>query len=515
MKIYLITPRNPESFWTFDRILPTLGKKCVYPNLSMPTVAGLAGSEHEIVLCDENVGEIDFDTDADIVGITGYVIHKARILRIVEEFKRRDKFVVAGGPFATLCPEELSPLVDVVFEGEAEDTWPQFLEDFAAGCWRSEYRTDGFPSLEGRPPPRFDLLDVDAYRTMTLQFGRGCPYSCEFCDIIVMYGRRPRTKTVDQMLAEIEAVHRLGAETVFIVDDNFIGNRQLAKQLLRAIAAWQDDRQHPIALMTELTLNVAEDQELLDLLREANFTTVFIGIESPRAESLRETKKTQNLRSDMLESVKTIQRSGIEVMAGMIVGFDHDDVAIFEEQFRFIQDSGIAISMTGMLNALPRTPLYLRLRKEGRVLADSGGDQFVVTNVIPKLMSVRELYGGYIDLLQRLYDFDNYRSRAMSLVRRLGRRKVSRHPTRAQVATTLRFFWDCVLVAEPRRAWMTLRMIVATMFIRPSALGDAVGLALMHKHLFEYVEAVADQLEHIDHVDRSVGVTKPLLSAQH
>jgi mannose-6-phosphate isomerase-like protein (cupin superfamily)/DNA repair photolyase len=318
MKIYLIAPRNPESFWTFDRILPSLKKKCLFPNLSLPTVAGITPREHEVVLCDENVEEIDFDTDADIVGLTGYVVHEKRILELAREFKRRGKFVVAGGPLASLCPEKLTDKVDVVFVDEAEYTWPQFLSEYPAGEWKAEYRQHEKPSMHDSPLPRFDLLQIDQYRTMTIQFARGCPFNCEFCDIIVMYGRKPRTKTVEQVMAEVAEIHRLGVQNIFVVDDNFIGNKPLAKQLLHALADWQKARGYPIEFLTEVTLNVAQDDELLRLMRQANFATIFIGIESPRKESLQETHKTQNLREDILESVHRIQRAGIDVMAGMI-----------------------------------------------------------------------------------------------------------------------------------------------------------------------------------------------------
>src|SRR6266542_1558799 len=284
MKIYLIAPKNPESFWTFDRILPSLNKKCLFPNLSLPTVAGITPREHEVVLCDENVEEIDFDTDADVVGLTGYVVHEKRILDLAREFKRRGKFVVAGGPRASLCPEKLRDRVDVVFVDEAEYTWPQFLADYATGEWKSEYSQHEKPSMHDSPLPRFDLLEIDQYRTMTIQFARGCPFNCEFCDIIV-------------------------------VDDNFIGNKPEAKQLLHALADWQKQNGYPIEFLTEVTLNIAQDDELLRLMHQANFATIFIGIESPRAESLKETHKTQNLRENILDSVHRIQRSGIDVMA--------------------------------------------------------------------------------------------------------------------------------------------------------------------------------------------------------
>jgi radical SAM superfamily enzyme YgiQ (UPF0313 family) len=496
VKIYLIAPKNPESFWTFDRILPSLKKKCVFPNLSLPTVAGITPREHEVVLCDENVEPVDFETDADIIGLTGYVIHTKRIFELAAEFRRRGKFVVAGGPFASLCPEELKGKVDVLFVDEAEYTWPEFLKDYQAGAWRAEYRQDEKPSMHDSPLPRFDLLKLPEYRTMTIQFARGCPFNCEFCDIIVMYGRRPRTKTVAQVMAEVHEIHRLGIHNIFVVDDNFIGNKREAKEVLQALAVWQKENGYPIDFMTEVTLNIAQDDELLQLMRKANFTTIFIGIESPRAESLQETHKTQNLRENILESVHRIQRAGIEVMAGMIVGFDHDDPSIFEEQFRFIQEARIPVSMTGMLNAVPKTPLYKRLKEAGRLVAESVGDQFVFTNIIPQGMTRVELYEGYRKLLQRLYGYRNYRRRVMQLILHKGRMIESRlMSSREDLRIFGRVLWSCILRASPRRAWLTISLMVETALRRPRALKNAVTLALMHKHLYEYMRDTCERLE--------------------
>jgi len=498
MKIYLVAPKNPESFWTFDRILASLKKKCLFPNLSLPTVAGITPREHEVVLCDENVEAIDFATDADIVGVTGYVVHKKRILEIAREFRRRGKFVVAGGPLASLCPEDLRGEVDVVFVDEAEYTWPQFLADYQAGAWKAEYRQHEKPSMHDSPLPRFDLLKIDEYRTMTIQFARGCPFNCEFCDIIVMYGRKPRTKTVAQVMAEVLEIHRLGVRNIFVVDDNFIGNKPEAKLLLRALADWQEKNGYPIEFLTEATLNVAQDDELLRLMRQANFTTIFIGIESPRAESLQETHKTQNLRENILESVHRIQKAGIEVMAGMIVGFDHDDPSIFEEQFRFIQEARIPVSMTGMLNAVPKTPLYQRLKDAGRLVAESVGDQFVFTNIIPKGMSRVQLYEGYKKLLERLYGYRNYRRRVMQLILQKGAQIQTRLVAGRQDLKILRrVVWTCILRASPRRAWLTLSLMAETALRRPREFRQAVTLALMHKHLYEYMRDTCKRLDEL------------------
>lgn len=496
MKILLVSPKNPESFWTFDHILPSLGKKAVFPNLALPTVAALTPPSHKVVLHDENVRPIDFDTDADIVGITGYVVHRRRIHELIDEFKRRGKMVVVGGPYASLCPEELRGRVDAVFVDEAEYTWPRFLEDVERGQWKAEYRQIEKPSMEDSPLPRFDLLEIDQYRTMTIQFARGCPYNCEFCDIIVMYGRRPRAKRPEQVLAEVEALHRLGVTNIFVVDDNFIGNKKLAKRLLAALAEWQERHGYPIEMMTEVSLNVSQDDELLELMRRANFTTIFIGIESPRPASLAETHKTQNLRGDMMQAVHRIQKAGIEVMAGMIVGFDNDDPSIFEEQFRFIQEARIPISMTGMLNAVPRTPLYERLKRAGRLVAEHVGDQFVFTNVVPQGMSRLELYRGYRDLLHRLYDYRNFRERAMTFILYQGDNVRSRVVTRGQdLLIFLRVLWYCVFRTSPRRAAMTLRMMLETALRRPRQFRKAVALALMHRHFYKYVRRVSRDLD--------------------
>src|SRR5215510_7861355 len=332
------------------------------------------------------------------------------------------------------------------------------------------------------PLPLFDLLKIDQYRTMTIQFARGCPFSCEFCDIIVVYGRRPRAKTVGQVMGEIEECHRLGAKQVFLVDDNFIGNKKLAKELLRAIAEWSTARQHPIHFNTEVSLNVAQDEELLELLRAAHFTTVFIGIESPRPASLAETKKTQNLRGDLVASVRKVQSYGIQVQAGMIVGFDHDDETIFDEQLRFIQEARIPVSMTGMLQAMPKTPLHARVAAEGRLVGTSSGDQFVFSNILPRRMSRLALYRGYRELVTTLYDFRVFRRRSLDYLLGKGAELHGAATIgRTEVVLFARIIWRTVIRASPRRAWFTLSLLGHTLARRPSAFVDAVTLAVVHK----------------------------------
>ncbi|MFQ5701340.1 MAG: radical SAM protein [Acidobacteriota bacterium] len=496
MKIYLVAPKNPESFWTFDRILDTVDARCMFSNLALPTVAALTPARHEVILCDENVDTIDFDTDADIIGLTGYVIHQKRIKQILAEFRRRGKFVVVGGPYASLCSGELSEHADVVFVDEAEQTWGQFLEDFEAGRHQKLYVQAEKTDMEKVPLARFDLLNLSAYRTVCVQFARGCPFTCEFCDIITIYGRRPRAKTIPQVMAEIEELKRLGVERIFLVDDNFIGDRKRAKQLLRAIVQFGRDTGFAIDFNTEVSLNVAQDDEMLRLLRDANFQSIFIGIESPRKDSLIESKKRQNMRSDILEAVRKVQTYGIRVDAGMIVGFDSDDPSIFQEQFDFIQAARIPVSMTGMLNAVPKTPLHDRLAKDKRLLSFNTGDQFIKTNIIPKAMTSKQLYEGYSALIGQLYDFDNMKSRILDYVLTRGAQVKGRfYLNRGDLKISWRIIRDCILFTSSSRRRFTLGVLAETLAFRPSAIKEALTVVVLHKHFYEYMQDVRRQLE--------------------
>lgn len=499
LKICLVAPRNPETFWTFDRILSILRKRSVFPNLALPTVAALTPEEHHVTILDENVEPIDFDIDADVIGLTGYIVHRPRMEEIGSEFRRRGKVVVVGGPYASLCPEEVAAWADVVFVGEAELTWQSFLRDWAHGEWQPVYRAESLADIERSPCPRYEALKIDRYRTATAQFSRGCPYDCEFCDVTLLYGRRPRTKAADQFVAEIDRLRRLGVRNVFITDDNFIGHRKQAKELLRELIAWQQQHGQPMEFLTQASLNVADDAELLDLLRRANITSLFVGIESPRAASLEEAHKSQNLRRDMIAAVKRIQSAGIDVMAGMIVGFDSDDPSIFEEHLRFAEEAGIPISMTGLLNAIPGTALHRRLGSTGRLIAGDLGDQFRFSNVIPAGMSSRELYSGYRRLLRRLYSYRSFRRRAVGALSRItrGRARMRILLGASDVGLFVRMLWSCMVRTSPLRSWMTVSLLAETLVRWPRAFRSAVTMALLHRHLHGYVRALSKRLDHL------------------
>jgi len=405
MRLLLINPRGPESFWSFrwalDNVLP--GKRAVNPPLGLATLAALCPRSWEVEIVDENIESIPLQPEADLIGICGMGVQSPRQRELMAYYRAHGYFVVAGGSYASLVPEQYVDLADAVVAGEAEMIWPEFCADFEMGHPQKLYRETREVSLHDSPTPRFDLLKLDRYTMVSLQFSRGCPFQCEFCDIIVMFGRKPRTKTLSQVRAELDLLRSLGAKNLFFVDDNFIGNIPQARELLRGIADYQKQHGYPFRFGTEASLNLAQHEDLMTLFGEANFNWVFIGIESPDPDALRETKKLQNLREDILTSLRKIYHHGIDIFAGFIVGFDHDTVATFDHQYDFIMESGIQVAMVGLLTALPRTPLYERLKKDGRLLEGESVDNTrLATNVVPLGMTAGEMRLGYQKLYARL-----------------------------------------------------------------------------------------------------------------
>ena len=423
MRLLLINPRFPESFWSFrfaiDRILP--GKRAINPPLGLATLAALCPPGWDVTIVDENVESIPLAPAADVVGVCGMGVQFPRQRELLDYYRARGYHVVAGGSYASLCPERYETLADTVVCGEAESIWPAFCRDYEAGTVQRLYRETGTVSLADSPAPRFDLLKLDQYTTVTLQFSRGCPYLCEFCDIIVMFGRKPRFKSVEQVGRELDALRMAGVRNVFFVDDNLIGNKKAAKALLAYLADYQARHGYRFTFGTEASINLAADDELLRLFRAANFAWVFVGIESADADSLKEARKGQNLQQDTLVAVRRIYANGIDVLAGFIVGFDNDTLATFDLQHRLIVDSGIAAAMVGLLTALPRTPLHERLAREGRLIAaaDDTNNTRLGTNVMPKRMSYDAMIDAYRALYQRLTSDRDIADRVRNKMRHL------------------------------------------------------------------------------------------------
>jgi radical SAM superfamily enzyme YgiQ (UPF0313 family) len=412
-RICLINPRFPTSFWGLNHGLPLLNKKSNMPVLALPVIAGLTPPEHEVSCIDENIEDIDFDSlkQYDIVGLTGMTVQRDRMREILQELHARDIFTIVGGPWITVAENWYDGLVDVIFIGEAEETWPQFLREWQQGLHQYRYEQLEKTDMARVPLPRYDLVKFKEYAMGCVQTSRGCPFQCEFCDIIVIFGRRPRIKTAEMVVAEIDAQHRLGVRVIFLVDDNFIGNKKAAKVILRAIIEWQHRNGFPLAFFTEASLDLAEDDELMRLMADAGMVAVFIGIESPDEQALRETKKFQNVRGGIVDRVKKVQDAGMEVYAGMIVGFDSDDETVFDRQYAFLQQARIIGAMAGMLSAIPKTPLYARLEAEGRLDNAAADDPNIATNVIPLNMTREAMRDGWLDLMIRLYEAESYFSR--------------------------------------------------------------------------------------------------------
>jgi len=420
VKVLLINPEFPDTYWSFRHALSFDGKRSAYPPLGLLTVAAMLPSDWERRLVDLEVRRLkrsDIEW-ADMVFVTAMLVQKEALRRIVKQCKALGKRVVIGGPYVSTSTENL-PEADHVFLGEAETTLPQFFKDLERGKPERIYQAAEKPPLALTPSPQFELADLKRYAAMSIQYSRGCPFQCEFCDIIEIYGRVPRTKSNQQILAELDALKNTGWRgTVFIVDDNFIGNKRNVKKLLPELIEWQRQNGRPFSLLTEASVNLADDPDLLNQMRQAGFYRVFLGIETPVEESLKEAQKSQN-RGNLLNAVKRIQSYGMEVMGGFIVGFDNDPDDIFQRQINFIRDSAIPLAMVGLLTALPDTQLWRRLKKEGRLIAESCGNNTSDSlNFVPR-MDPTLLVAGYRSVLQTIYGSGEYYQRALECLRRV------------------------------------------------------------------------------------------------
>lgn len=423
MKVLLVYPEFPDTYWSFRHALRFEGKRSAFPPLGLLTVSAMLPRAWERRLVDMNVRPLTTEDIewADAVFASAMIVQKESLRGVVDKCKALGKRVAVGGPYVSTSADRL-PEADHIFVGEAEETVPQFLSDLSRGRARPVYKAVERPPLSLTPVPDFHLVDLNHYSIMPVQYSRGCPFSCEFCDIIEIYGRVPRTKSNAQMLAELDTLRRAGWRgDVFIVDDNFIGNKRNVRALLPELAGWSEAHARPFSFITEASVNLAEDDALLEGMRRASFHRVFLGIETPVEESLREARKGQNTRRDLLGSVGKIQSYGMEVMAGFIVGFDNDPLDVFERQIAFIRESGIPLAMVGLLTALPDTQLWRRLKREGRLLEESSGDNTDGSlNFVPR-MDTGLLIEGYKRILRSIYSPAEYYGRALDCLARIAR----------------------------------------------------------------------------------------------
>lgn len=481
VNILLVSPRTPSTFWSFRHVLPIAGRKAAFPPLGLLTVAAMLPREWHVRLVDLNVRPLS-DADiawADAVFVSAMIVQEASAREVISRAVAQRKIVVAGGPLFTTGSERFPEVTSIVV-GEAEDLMSELVSDLLAGRPKPRYHAAQRPDVTKTPLPRWDLIRVQDYLTMSVQASRGCPFDCEFCDITAVYGRVPRVKTPAQVIAELEALRATGWRGgVFIVDDNFIGNRARAKDVLRAIVEWREQT-GGFNLTTEASINLVDDPELLDLLAKAGFKNVFVGIESPQDASLQECKKVQNTRRDLVEAVRTIHHAGIQVMAGFIVGFDSDTKEIFDQQRRFIRDSGVVTAMVGMLTALPGTRLFARLTREGRLIGRSTGNNLdAATNFVPRL-DATSLTRGYRALVKDLYAPREYYQRVQTFLSEY-RPTATRATTRLDdVLAFLRSMW-IVGMASPGR-WEYWKFLVKSWFSYRAAFPEAVELAIRGHH---------------------------------
>jgi radical SAM superfamily enzyme YgiQ (UPF0313 family) len=489
MKVLLVYPRYPDTFWSFKHSLRFISKKAAFPPLGLLTVAAMLPSDWAKKLVDLNVEPLADEhlAWADIVFLGAMIVQEKSVRQVVERCRAHGKRIVAGGPLFTARHEEFEG-VDHFVLNEAEATLPQFLEDLAAGRARSLYASQERPGMSRTPVPLWSLVDIDDYATMAIQYSRGCPFDCEFCDIVIMNGRVPRTKTPEQMAREFQALFDIGwRKSVFIVDDNFIGNKRKVKKLLPSLIQWQKEHRFPFTLLTEVSVNLAADGELMKLMSAANFFKVFLGIETPNNDSLAECGKRQNIARSLAEDVDLIQQHGMQVMGGFIVGFDSDPEDIFDIQVRFIQQVGVVTAMVGVLTALPQTRLWHRLKSEGRLLETASGENTDgQLNFIPR-MDRETLMKGYRSLLDTIYSPKNY-------YQRIGTFLKSYNPTakarlgRQDLLAFFRSSWRLGVVSNVRvRYW---RLIMKTFMVKRKALPVAVELAIMGFHFEKVLERV-------------------------
>lgn len=488
MNILLVYPEFPDTFWSFKHALKFIHKKAGSPPLGLLTVAAMLPAGWGKRLVDLNATTLT-EKDlawADYVFISAMIVQRDAARTLIARCKEAGVKVVAGGPLFTMEHEQF-PDVDHFVLNEAELTLPPFLADLGNGCAQPLYTTTEFPDIQHTPAPLWTLANLKLYDTVSIQFSRGCPFSCDFCNITSLLGHRPRTKTPAQIIAELDGLYVLGwRKNIFFVDDNFIGNKkQIKSEVLPALIEWRKGK-IGMPFSTEVSINLADDPELLALMTQAGFDTVFVGIETPNEESLTECSKNQNKSRDLVESVRLLQRAGLQVQGGFIVGFDHDTPSIFQQQIDFIQRSGIVTAMVGLLQAPPGTRLHERMEQEGRLVNEMSGDNVDgSTNIIPK-MGMEPLRAGYHKILGQIYAPQFYYERILTFLREYQPPKI-RVPLEPQYILALgrSIYHLGIRGVERVHYW---RLFFWTLFRRPQLFPLAITLAIMGFHFRQVAE---------------------------
>ena len=499
MRILLVYPIFPKTFWSYEKILELVDRKVLLPPLGLVTVAAILPQEWEFKLVDRNIRSVTEEewAWADIVILSAMIVQKQDLLAQIREAKGRGKLVAVGGPFATSVPEQVEGAgVDFLILDEGEITLPMFVEAVNRGETSGTFRTTEKPDVTTTPVPRFDLLELNAYDMMSVQFSRGCPFQCEFCDIIVLYGRKPRTKAPAQLLAELDCLYALGwRRGVFMVDDNFIGNKRNVKLLLKELKAWMAEHQYPFAFNTEASVDLSQDQEMMDLMVECNFNAVFLGIETPDEESLQMTKKFQNTRNSLVDSVQAITKTGLRPMAGFIIGFDGEKSGAGDRIVQFTEQAAIPSTTFGMLQALPNTALWHRLNKEGRLLEALEGDQMTLMNFTPT-RPIEDIAKEYIDAFCTLYDPVRYLDRTYRCFLIMGKpswKGEAQMPDWVVIKALFTILWRQGIKRETR--WKFWHHLFSIFKHNPGVFERYLSTCAHIEHFQEYRQIVREQIE--------------------
>jgi radical SAM superfamily enzyme YgiQ (UPF0313 family) len=482
MNVLLVYPKYPDTFWSFKHILKFVSKKATFPPLGLLTIASILPKKWNKKLIDMNIGEL---TDehiiwADMVFIGGMIVQKESAAKVAERSKVLGKVVVAGGPLFTTGHFKN---IDHFVLNEAEVTLPLFLKDLKKGTLKEIYKSKERPDITKTPLPSWSLINVKDYVSMSIQYSRGCPFNCEFCDIIIMNGRVPRTKDPKQMISEVQSVYDSGFRgPLFIVDDNFIGNKRDVKNMLPMLIEWQKDHRYPFFFTTEASINLALDEELMQMMAEANFNKVFVGIETPDVGSLKECGKIQNTKISLNEAVKVIHQHGMQVMGGFIMGFDNDKESIFETQIKFIQKIGVVTAMVGLLNAIPQTRLWERLKQENRLSGETSGENTDGSvNFLPK-MGKKKLIKGYKQVITSIYSPKEYYKRINTFVKDY-KPSVKYRPSIQYLPyfnAFIKSVWHIGFLSRAR--FMYWKLLIKTGFTKTKALPTVVELAINREH---------------------------------
>lgn len=486
MKILMVYPKHPDTFWSFKFALKFINKKASFPPLGLLTIASFLPNDWEIRLVDLNIEKLkDKDIEwADYIFISAMLIQKNSVDSIIKRVKDYNKKIVAGGPLFTTGYENY-PSIDSIVIGEAELIMPYLIEDIINGNLKHIYKQDEKPDLRIVPVPKWDLINLKNYASMSVQYSRGCPFDCEFCDITVINGRVPRTKTIKQMIDEFDALYKRGWRgSFFIVDDNFIGNKKNVKEMLKYIIKWQKERNYPFNLFTECSINIVDDENLMELMIEANFNKIFIGIESPEEENLKEVNKIQNTKRDLIKDIRILQKRGFEVMGGFIIGFDNDNISTFSKIINFIQKSGIVTAMVGLLNILPETKLFKRLLKENRVeKLSSGNNTDFSINFIPKNLNREKLIEGYKMVISEIYSYKKFFDRLWIFIKNYEPKNKHRICL-SEVFPALKAFLESIIklgLIENSRFYYW-KNLIKTIFIKPRAIITYITLTIYGYH---------------------------------